>query len=78
VKDDCFICGTCWWSKCLEPADFEMDVDVKRNHGIIYSGVVDLCHSHAKYAVSSGGHLNLKWEALEQALTKQSVSGTAA
>lgn len=74
-NDGCKICGDCWWVDCANAADYEVDIDLKRNGMHVYGGPVDLCAGHAKYAMSTGS-LSLDWTALEQALErrKQRVS----
>lgn len=71
MSSDCVICGQCWWAGCDLAADYELDVPIKRHGRLIYDGHIDLCAGHARYAVSSGGHLNLNWTALEQAIARQ-------
>ena len=70
TDDDCVICGCCWWSGCDNDADYEDDVDLKRHSLPVYSGKVDLCAGHHRYAAMTG-HMNLKWAAVEQALARQ-------
>jgi hypothetical protein len=50
-----------------------MDVELKRRGLPLYSGHVDLCGGHARFAQKNGGHLDLKWEAIEQALSLQNI-----
>lgn len=65
--DDCHICGDCWWVKCGQPADFSIDVDLKRRGTLIYSGNVDLCAGHEAFVRMNGGRLDLEPLAIEQA-----------
>lgn len=74
-KDECHVCGTCWWVDCPNDADYEMDVDLKRNGLPLYSGTVDLCGGHTRQAHSNGGQLSLNWLAVEQALALQKERG---
>jgi hypothetical protein len=46
-----------------------MDVDLRRNGLPLYSGKVDLCGGHARFAHNNGGRLDLNWEAISQALS---------
>jgi hypothetical protein len=48
-----------------------MDVDLKRGGLPLYSGKVDLCAGHCRLVHNNGGRMNLKWEAIEQALELQ-------
>ncbi len=64
---DCHICGDCWWQDCDLPADYEMDVDLKRKGSLIYSGNVELCAGHKDFVHLNGGRMNLKPLAIEQA-----------
>lgn len=67
---ECHICGNCWWQDCDNPADYEVDVELKR-HGLhLYSGKVDLCQGHAEFA-TRGQMMNLRWASIEQALARQ-------
>jgi hypothetical protein len=69
-KDDCHICGKCYWHDCPNEADFTVDVDLKR-HGLpLYSGGVDLCAGHYRFA-RRGNHMDLNWMAVEQALERE-------
>jgi len=61
------------WVHCRNDADYAMDVELKRGGLPLYSGPVDLCGGHARLAHKNGGHLDLKWEAVEQALALQKV-----
>jgi hypothetical protein len=71
VNDDCHICGTCWWVDCENDADYSMDVDLKR-HGLpLFSGRIELCGGHARFARTRGGRLELNWLAIEQAIARQ-------
>lgn len=45
-----------------------MDVDLRRHGKPLYSGLVDLCWGHARFAHSNGGRLDLNWDAITQAL----------
>ena len=72
MSDECFICGTCWWTGCQNDADYTMDVELKRHGRLVYSGKVDLCAGHTRFAGGSGS-LNIGWAALEQALARQHV-----
>jgi hypothetical protein len=65
--EECAVCGECWWSGCKLSADYTLDVDLKRNGSPIFSGGVDLCAGHTRFAHSNGGRLNLKPVAIEQA-----------
>lgn len=64
----CYICGDCYWVGCGNDADYQMDVDLKRNGLPLYSGKIELCDGHTKQVHANGGRLYLKWEAVEQAL----------
>jgi hypothetical protein len=68
---DCHICGRCYWNGCDNDADYEVDVDLKRNGLPLYSGKVDLCAGH--HRVGASGSMNLKWVAIEQALMRDGV-----
>lgn len=69
--DDCYICGDCWWIDCPNPADYSMDVDLKRHGRPLFSGKVDICHGHYVLVHANGGRLDLKPLALEQAKAVQ-------
>lgn len=72
MSEKCHVCGDCWWVSCDNPADYTKDVDLKR-HGLpVYSGGVDLCAGHNEL-VDRTGRMNLKWEAVEQALAMKKV-----
>lgn len=71
MKDPCYVCGLCFWSECPNSADYQMDVDLKRGGLPLYSGKVDLCAGHCRLVHNNGGRMNLKWEAIEQALELQ-------
>lgn len=69
VDKDCYTCGNrYWWSECPNPADYTMDVDLRRRGLPLYSGKVDLCGGHARFVHKNGGHMDLNWEAIAQAL----------
>ena len=65
---ECAVCGRCWWVDCSNEADYQMDVDLKRRGLPLYSGAVELCGGHTRLVHESGGRMDLKWEAIEQAL----------
>ena len=67
-KEKCWVCGSCWWVSCPNDADYTMDVDLRRNGLPLYSGKVDLCGGHARLVHKNGGHMDLNWEAIAQAL----------
>ena len=64
----CHICGTCWWVGCENPADYTIDVALRRNGLPLYDGDVDLCAGHYRHAQATRGRLDLSWDAIEQAL----------
>lgn len=65
----CYVCGDCWWVGCENDADYSMDVDLKRKGLPLYSGKVELCGGHTTQVHQNGGRMDLKWEAVEQALS---------
>jgi hypothetical protein len=69
----CYICGDCWWVHCPNDADYQMDVDLKRHGAPLYSGTVELCTGHTRQVHANNGRMDLKWEAIEQALSLQRV-----
>lgn len=77
MRDDgCAVCGRCWWFDCPNDADYSIDVDLKRNGLPLYSGSVDLCGGHTRFAQRNGGRLDLNWDAVEQALALQMEKGS--
>lgn len=62
------MCGKCWWVNCPNDADYSDDVVLKRKNLPLYEGKVDLCAGHAMLWRQNGGHLDLNWLAIEQAL----------
>lgn len=66
-KDGCHICGDCWWHECNNPADYSMDVDLKRGGLPLFSGKVELCGGHTRYVHENGGRMDLDPVAIEQA-----------
>lgn len=73
ATEPCHICGDCWWFECPNPADYSVDVGLKRHGRPLFSGEIDLCAGHYRFAAENGGHLNLKPLAIEQALAAQRV-----
>lgn len=73
ASEKCHVCGDCWWVKCDLPADYRVDVALKRNGLPLYDGEVDLCSGHYRKMCDSGGRLDLSWEAIEQALAFQNA-----
>lgn len=73
TDDPCHICGTCWWTDCDNDADETVHVELKqvRNGLPVFDGGVDLCAGHARWAESQNGRMNLKWEAIHQAIARQ-------
>jgi hypothetical protein len=69
----CYICGDCWWQGCPNDADYQMHVDLKRKGLPLFSGSVELCGGHKDQVHTNGGRMDLKWEAVEQALSMQRV-----
>lgn len=69
-SDPCFVCGLCYWAECPNSADFSHDVVLKRAGRTVFDGEVELCAGHTRFAQQSG-HVNVRWEALEQALALQ-------
>lgn len=69
-SERCFICGMCYWTDCKNDADYRHDVVLKRAGKTIFDGEVELCGGHTRFAQQSG-HVNVRWEALEQALALQ-------
>lgn len=68
--DKCYVCGDCWWVACPNDADYTKDVDLKRKGLPVFSGKVDLCSGHNDL-VNRTGRMDLKWEAVQQALSLQ-------
>jgi hypothetical protein len=62
------VCGRCWWQSCENDADYTVKTDGIRHKGrFVPVGDVDLCGGHW-WQFASEKRLNLKWEAIEQAL----------
>jgi len=67
--EECHICGTCWWEKCSNDADYTMDVELKDRRGkVIYDGKIDLCGGHTRHVhATRGQQLSISPVAIEQA-----------
>lgn len=79
VNQDCHICGVCYWQDCTNDADNEIhDATISyrspslAHPALVKVGTIDLCGGHFRQW-QADGRLNLKWVAIEQALTRESI-----